>query len=37
MNLISFEKEWLKKLDNNIVECILNNAELPRTADKEMI
>jgi hypothetical protein len=37
MNLISFEKKWLKKIDNTIAESILNDAGLPKTADKEMI
>lgn len=37
MNLIKFEDDWIKRMDNLIVKMILNDGGLPSTADKEVM
>ncbi len=37
MYAITFDNEWLEKLDNNIAHLVLNAAGFPKTADKEML
>jgi len=37
MNVINFDKKWIKKLDEIAVKMILRTGGLPSTADKELI